>query len=380
MFTPILCLPPIEHIITRELLLTHAQAGLLFSIPIAILAVVAIPSGLLADRIGIRKAAGIGVIIMAVGSLMRGTATTSAALFGFTGLFGVGFALVYPNLPKLIGAWFPREKIGLATGIYTTGIAVGATLPFIVTLPLVLPITNTIQGVFYIWSIPAIVAAILWWVVIREPPYSGIQPQGVGKGGKSSFWVLRNRNLWLVGLLLFANCFHFYIWTGWTPALMMLKGAPPALAALIASVRGWVSPPVIFLVPWASYKIGLRKPFLWASAIVLALASYSAIYVTLPWGWLLMVVVGITLGGAFSMMLALPAELVPKESVGAASGMVLSIGYGLGGLGGPWLAGYLLDVTGTLNSAFVILAGVAMLWAFIAFIMPETGAKARQQK
>ena len=181
-----------------------------------------------------------------------------------------------------------------------------------------------------------------------------------------------------MSLMLFANCFHFYIWAGWSPALMMLKGAPPDVAALIASVRGWVALSVIFLMPWAAYKLGLRKPFLWASAIVMILASFGALFVTLPWGWLLMVVIGITLGGAFPMILALPVELMPKESVGAASGMMLSIGY-MGGLTGPWLAGYLLDVTGTLDLALVILAGMAMGSALLAFIIPETGPKARSK-
>ncbi len=151
------------------------------------------------------------------------------------------------------------------------------------------------------------------------------------------------------------------------------------MAALIASVRGWVSLPVIFLMPWASYKVGLRKPFLWASALVLALASYAAIYINVPLGWLLMVVIGIPVGGAFSMILALPVELVPKDSLGVASGMMLSIGY-IGGLIGPWLAGHLFDITGNLNAALLVLTAVAIAWAFIAFLIPETGPKGRQKK
>ncbi len=377
MFSPILCIPPIEHIIKNELQFTHAQGGLLISIPLIVLAVTSIPSGLLADRIGMRKAAGIGAIIIVVGSFLRGASTNLVPLFGFTALLGVGLTLVYPNLPKLISARFPQEKVGLATGIYATGIVIGATLPIAITLPLVFPITNSFQGVFYIWSIPAMVATILWWAIVREPG-GHAHVQQVGAGGRSSFWVLKNRNLWLVALMFFVSCFHFYIWAGWTPALMMLKGAPPDLAALIASVNGWVSTPVILLMPWASYKVGVRKPFLWASAIITALASWGAIYVTVPYGWLLMVVLGIPLGGAFPMMLALPIELVPREYVGAASGIVLSVGY-IGGLVGPWLAGYILDVTGTLNAALMILAGVAMAWAVTAFVIPETGSRARLQ-
>ncbi len=376
MFAPLLSIPPIEHIIRKELLWSHAQAGLLFSLPFIVLAVIAIPSGLLADRIGIRKAAGIGAILLAVGSLLRAVSIDPVPLFGFTALHGVGLALVYPNLPKLVDAVVSREKVGLVTGVYTTGMVTGATLPLAITLPLVYPVTNTIQGVLYIWSVPAILAAILWWAIVKEPPRSGVQITRVSKGNQSPYWVLNNRNLWLVALIFFLSNFQFYIWAGWTPALMMLKGAPPELAALIASVRGWAGLPIMFLMPWTSYKVGLRKPFLWGPAILMALLSWWAIYVTVPWAWLLMVILGMASSGTFSMILALPIELAPKGSIGAASGMVLSIGYA-GGLVGPWLAGYLLDITSSLNLTLVILIVAFAMWAIIAFAIPETGSKAK---
>lgn len=376
MFAPLLSIPPIEHIIRKELLWSHAQTSLLFSLPLIILAAIAIPSGLLADRIGMRKAAGTGAILLAAGSLLRAVSVSSGPLFGFTALHGVGLALVYPNLPKVVGAVVSREKVGLVTGIYTTGIVTGGALPLTITLPLVYPITNTIQGALSVWSVPAILAAILWWAIVKEPPGSGVPITNLGKGSQSPYWVLSNRNLWLVALMFFISNFQFYAWAGWTPALMMLKGAPPDLAALIASVRGWAGLPVIFLMPWASYKIGLRKPFLWGAAILMVLLSWWAIYVTVTWSWLLMVILGIASSGTFPMMLALPVELVPKRSIGAASGMVLSIGY-VGGLVGPWLAGYLLDITTTLNLTLVILIVIYAMWALIAFVIPETGPKAK---
>ena len=159
----------------------------------------------------------------------------------------------------------------------------------------------------------------------------------------------------------------------------MLKGAPPDLAALIASAVQWPMFPIVFLVPWVSYKLGLRKPFFWASAIIMVFVSWGAIYVSVPFSWPLMVVIGIALGGIFPMLLATPVEMVPKESVGMASGMMLSIGY-IGGLVGPWVAGYILDTTGTLDLALIVLIGVAVAWAIIAFLIPETGPRTRLRK
>jgi len=45
-----LCVLPMEHILKEELAVTHAEAGLLFSAPILMTAVVALPAGRVVDR------------------------------------------------------------------------------------------------------------------------------------------------------------------------------------------------------------------------------------------------------------------------------------------------------------------------------------------
>ncbi len=132
----------------------------------------------------------------------------------------------------------------------------------------------------------------------------------------------------------------------------------------------------MFLAPLASYKIGLRKPFLWGSGLLAAFAALWAIYISVSWGWLLMVVVGILISGSFSMILALPAELSRRGSIGSASGMIMSIGY-LGGLIAPWLAGYLFDLSGTLDWSFLGLFVIGLGWALAGALVPETGRKFR---
>ena len=372
---PLFCVPPVMHIITDELRLSHAQSGLIFSVPLIILAAIAIPSGALADRIGIRKAAGIGVIVLAVGSLLRGTATDFWTLLVFTCLYGVGLGLVLPNLPKLAGSWFPPERIGFVTGLYTTGIVFGIALSLAITLPVVFPITNTFQGVFYIWTIPAIVVAILWWIVVKEPQPGRRQSEPIGEVKRSSYRIWTNGALWLVTILFFIINYVTFAWLGWAPQLMMAKGAPPALAALMASVMPWVSIPLAFAAPWASDRIGSRKLFLWPSFVLFALVLVSAIYAPLSLGWAIVVVVGLAAGAQLPIILALLPDLVPAEGIGRASGMVMSIGY-IGGLVGPWLAGYILDITGTLNLNLIILAGLSAVGIYLALRLPETGVRA----
>lgn len=376
MYTPMFSVPPIMHIIKEELFLSHAQVGLIFSIPLIMLAAFAVPSGALADRIGIRKAAGIGIIVIIIGSLLRGTSTSFLTLLAFSCIYGAGLGLVFPNLPKLVATWFPSRRIGLATGIYSVGISAGCALPLAITLPMVFPITNTFQGVFFIWTIPAVIAAITWWIIVREPHRSDVQSEQVAKEDKPSYQIWTNRTLWLVAILFFINDFIFYTWVGWSPELMMRKGASPDLAALMASVILWVCIPTCFVVPWASDRIGLRRPFLWTSFLLAALISLGAIHASLSLGWLIMVAFGIATAALYVILLVLPAELVPAEGVGRASGMILAVAC-TGGLVGPLVTGHILDVTGGLNLAFIILIGLGAVATYLALRLPETGPRVR---
>jgi CP family cyanate transporter-like MFS transporter len=377
MFAPMLCVPPIMHIIKEELLLSHAQAGLVFSVPLIALAAFALPSGALADRVGIRKAAGIGVIVIIVGSLLRANSTSFSTLLVFTLIYGAGLGLVYPNLPKLVGRWFPREKIGLATGIYATGILFGCAIPLAITLPVVFPITNNFQDVFYTWSVPAVIAAVVWWSVVKEPPRGSIKNKETAEGNETSYRIWSNTSLWLVAVLFFLSNFAHYTWAGWAPHLMATKGASPDLAALIASVVLWVCIPTVFFVPWASDKIGLRKRFLWGSFILQALVSLTAIHASLPFGWFVATAAGISGSAQFALLLILPPELLPEEGVGRGSGMMLSVGY-MGGLVGPWVAGYIVDIRGRLDLHLIILAALAAFGVWLSFMLPETGPGARR--
>jgi CP family cyanate transporter-like MFS transporter len=372
--SPMLCVPPIMHIITEELHLSHAQSGLIFSVPLIVLAAIAIPSGALADRIGIHKSAGIGIIVIAVGSLLRGTATDFWTLLVFTCLYGVGFGLVLPNFPKLVGSWFTLGRIGFVTGLYTTGIAFGIALSLAITLPVVYPITNTFQGVFYIWTIPAVAAAIMWWIVVKEPQPRCRQNESIAAVNRPSYRIWTNGALWMVTISFFIVNYVTFAWVGWAPQLMIAKGAPPALAALMTSVMPWVSIPLTFIVPWASDRFGPRKLFLWPSFALFALALFSAIYAPLPVGWAIMVASGLAAGIQLPIILSLLPDLVPAEGIGRASGMVMSIGY-IGGLAGPWLGGYILDITGTLDLNLIVLASLSAVGIYLAFRLPVTGVR-----
>jgi cyanate permease len=372
MWAPIYCVPPMEPIIKAHLLLTHTQTSLLFSAPVLMLVLTAIPAGLVSDRAGIKKTIGIGLIIMAAGAVLRSTATDFSSLLAYTFIFGFGFGWTYPNLPKLVSVYFRKDKANVAMGIVNSGFPVGIALGLAITVPIFLPIAETYQGVFLIWSIVPIIAAVSWWILIRQPNSKSNHIRKTSTSITSFRSAFSNKHLLLVAVLMFIETFTSWNWNGWAPVMLMLKGASPSQAGLIASMTIWAVLPTFLLAPRLSHRIGLRKPFLWVPSIVLAIAFWVAKDITINSSWFIMALVGVAAGTRFTTLMSLPLELAHESEVGMASGMLLSIGY-IGGVIGPLIGGRVLDITQNLDISFLILAIISLAAAFIALKVPETG-------
>jgi cyanate permease len=112
----------------------------------------------------------------------------------------------------------------------------------------------------------------------------------------------------------------------------------------------------------------------------MAVIAAAAIDAPLQVGWLLMILAGVSDGAKLTTTMTVVVETTPKEEVGLASGLVLSIGY-IGGVIGPLVGGRVLDLTGNLDLSLIILVVVSAVAAGIVYWLPETGpgAKGRQQ-
>jgi predicted MFS family arabinose efflux permease len=81
-------------------------------------------------------------------------------------------------------------------------------------------------------------------------------------------------------------------------------------------------------------------------------------------------VFGITFGGIFALLLALPVELVKQEQIGRAAGGIISVGY-IGALTGAPITGYLRDLIGDFSFGFMVMGFVGLIAAGLSYILPE---------
>lgn len=369
-------IPPMEALLSRDLMVSHFQTSLLFSTPLIMIALVAIPAGVIADRVGIKNVIGIGAIIALIGALLRGTAPDYLSLLIFSLIFGLGMGLAFANLPKLARSCSPPQQTLLVMGILNgCGVLAGVGIGLAITVPMLYPLTNSYQGVFYFWSIPLLVATVLWWVMVREPPC----PHGEVEPEKIRFAELKqtlgNKVLWLLAFLLFLHNFFFYTWSGWVPTYLLEKGFTLDFAGLMTSVMLWVGVPTVILVPMLISGADIpRKLFIWLPSLLYAFLAAGMLYISQFSAWFLMIIAGIINVLRFNTLLTLPVEIMPRKHAGTASGVVVSVGY-MGAVVGPIVAGRILDISGSLQSVFIILVVLSLITTVFAFLIPSNSIK-----
>lgn len=130
------------------------------------LAVCLIVGGTLGDRFGRRRVYIVAVIAFAVTSVAIGLVGSAAGVIAFRALQGVSAALLMPQTLSILRATFPREKFGMAVGIWggVSSVAIAAG-------PIVggaLVATLGWESIFFINAPIAVITVIVTALVVRE--------------------------------------------------------------------------------------------------------------------------------------------------------------------------------------------------------------------
>ena len=356
MWGSLLAIAPILGQVSDELGLSKSQLGLVFSIPVLVLAILAFGGGMLTDRFGPRRVGTVGLVLVGFGGLLRAYSNDFGSLLLFSGVFGVGWSLSFPTLPKVVGGWFDKTEAGTATGVYSIGLYIGAGLATAVEF------ANSWRPQLAFWGIITLVIAFSWWVLIRDPTASERERRKLRE-------VVGNRRLWALTLLFFfgANV-TFYTLTGWLPAILATY-ASQTTAAFVASFLSFFAIPVTLVVPWLVGKFGRRRSFLLVACAAGTVGSYVLFNAPLGLQAAAVVILGVSISAIFVICLTMPLELVGERLVGTATGFML-IAY-TGGILGPSLSGLTQDVTSSFTPTMAILIVSFVVSAVLVFFLPS---------
>lgn len=283
-----------------------------------------IPESWLIDKWGYRKAVGLGAILMAVFSLLRGLAGANYTLVLLSTIgIAIGQPFMMNSWTTVPAKWFPQNFRATAVGLVTLAGLIGVALGMVVT-PMLSQITS-IASVQLIYGGISVLSALLFLVFARETPPTPPCPEGeetralMLDGLKNA---LSNRMFWLILFISFFGMAIFNGVTTWIETIVRPRGFSSSDAGTLGALMlvGGICGAI--LLPALSDKEHKRKKYLF---IGLALAIPGLVGLTFAAGfWALAVssfALGFFLTSASPISMQFGAEITRPTPEGTSNGL-----------------------------------------------------------
>jgi MFS family permease len=397
------CISQAAPLIRRDLALSEAQMGWVFSAFTITYALFELPAGWMGDRFGPRSVLMKVVVMWSVFTAATGAAWNFFTMVLCRALFGAGEAGCFPNVTKIFTIWFPAKERVQAQGIlWLSARWGGAFTPMIVAVALALLNWRwaflLFGGVGVVWAV-----GFYRWFRDRPADHPSVNTAELAlmdgascnaPGHISVPWrrLCGNRSVMLLWLQYFCLSYGWYFYITWLPTyLREARHVPLGKSAVLAGLPLFFGGVGCFAGGWLARRLAERSGNVRIARRIIAvtgclLAGAMLVVATRienpVWG---IVALGLA---SFSNDLAMaPAWAacmdVGGRLAGSLSGSMNMMG-NLGGAAGPVVVGYILD--GTRNGvggqasiagwtlAFLVAAGVywvgALAWTFIDPVSP----------
>ncbi len=355
---------------------TRAVTSGAFSISVLISGVSGIIAGRLSDRFGPKVVIGACAVLLSLGYILMSAVHNVQQfylLYGILVATGVGGFWAPPV--STIARWFSGKR-GLMTGIVSGGISFGT----LVLPPLATHLIDSLN-----WRITYIIigAAVLIISLVgaqflkRHPQEMGLEPQQNKQPDlkvhppSQNFTLreaIRTRQFWMVCVI--------YICFGLVQLSIMVHIVPHAVgmqispinAATILSVIGAVSLVSRIIVGTMTDKLKVK------TSTIISLGSLASAMLWLQYShdlwqlYVFAVIFGFGYGGLSCLQALIAAELYGLISLGVITAS-FSFSFNIGGAVGPFLAGYIFDVSQSYTWAFLICLMVAVTGLIISLML-----------
>ncbi len=362
---------PLLPEIGDDLGMSHAASGALPTIPVLCMGLFALPAARLAARWGTRRAVAACLAGIAVAGLARAAAPGAALLVLWTVPIGIGMGLCGALLPVAVKERFSGRP-ALATGIYTTGIQIGAVVSALAVVALAA--AGSWRLALAVLGGAAALVTAAWLALDRgrtaEPPRAPALAELRAVARAPVVWRL-------IGAFALMTVVYYGL-ISWLSEAYVEKGWDEAPAAGLVAVVSFAQIPGSLLVAWLGggrRRRADRRPLLRAAAVTgaVAVAGLAAVPAG-AWAWAFLA--GLGVGTLFALLLTLPLDLSPDPTqAGAIAAVMLTGGYTSAALT-PVVLGALRDATGSFSTALHVLAGTAVVLLAAVLLLPRGTASA----
>ncbi len=337
-----------------------------------------IPGGIIADKIGARRAMTLGVAGWSIFSLLTGMVSSLKELVGVRIFFGIGEGIHPPSAFKVVSAWFNSSEKARANGFVMSSNTLGPMIAPLLFATLVR--SYGWRSAFYIASIPGFLLTILVYWCLRDKPseYPGITSQELAEIGTED---VRQEKISIADLSKRGALWQlFFIYLTWDATWW---GFQAWLPSYLLKVRGFtfVNTGFVLVLPYAAGFIGVllcgyisdlsekRKPVL--IAVLLGNSIFMLLTATAASGKIaifFLTVTGFFLPAIQGPFWSLVMDLMPSRVLGYSSGFI-NTGGQIAGVISPVLIGALIQWTGHYSAGFLFMSISASLSALLVFAL-----------
>jgi predicted MFS family arabinose efflux permease len=343
-------------LIRAELGLSFTQAGSLAAAATLVYALMQIPSGYLADRVGPKRLFLIGLLGTNVLTLLFARLSQYSLLLVNQALTGFFRSLVFAPGLLLISALFPPQRRATAMGLYVAG---GFSSSIVLnSLGPVLVGPLGWRNLFTIFALAGLLILFVYWRFGGD----GVQrAEGAAPAFREAMKLFRHGAMWLIALIQYVRLAVVFGIMFWLPSFIVDdRGYSLQIAGLAVAIGGVLTALSNFFGGYISDR--LRNPYL---VIGCSLAMVAVTTVLLPnVDTLALLMTVIALNAVFIQLYFGPLFSVPIELFGAGTAGLAS-GFGnffanVGGFTFTYTLGALKDATGSFSIGFYSLAALCL--------------------
>jgi ACS family tartrate transporter-like MFS transporter len=388
----------------RDLRFSSSAFGFGAGIFFAGYAIFEVPSNMALARIGARRWIARIMISWGIIATSMMFVRTPMAFYVLRFLLGVAEAGFFPGIVWYLTQWFPSERRARATtrfmiALPMSGILGGTLGAYLLSLDGRAGIAGW-QWLFLVEGIPSIVAGLvcLWYLTdspakaqwLSDPQRQWLierMEQDVVRARTNhempALDALRKPVIWLLAIPYFCMLTAGYAYTFWAPIVIRdALGASDTRASLVVAAIALCS--MIFMLLHARSSDRRNERFLHAAlgGVLIAIGFGGAALIPNP--VVRVVFFGFVIMGSNALLApfwCLPCMVLSGSSAAVGIALINSLG-NVGGFLGPYLIGYLKDVTGGTRGSFLVLAGFGVACAFFLVLLRQTafGVTARRQR
>jgi len=373
---------------------TNADKALPYSVAAFCFALAMVPAGWLQDKIGPKKVAAIGGILVGAGCIFAAFSGSSLLGFviGFGIMTGMGIGFGYASATPPAVKWFPPDKTGLIAGIVVAGFGLASV--YIAPLASILldafqttsmnasgmqTIEKGVSNTMLVFGISFLIVVVGLSQLLKNPPVGYVTSSTQANTGATAVkknemtWkqMISTGQFWIMWLMYFgaAGAGLMFI----SVAADLGKKSLGELAFIAVAVLAVGNASGRILAGSLSDKIGRQSTLFIVfifQAIVVLLLSFAAAGAS--WGalWLptllLVILIGANYGANLAIFPALTKDYFGLKNFGLNYGLVFT-SWGVAGLAMPWINGIVKDM-GKPHLAYWIIIAVLVTGACLTFV------------